>query len=87
MAWAGLWEGYRAPTGDIIRSYSVITVEANEDVAPIHDRMPLVLEDADLPVWFGEEPGNPTLLLRTPAAGILDCKQMGRRRRWGAGCG
>jgi putative SOS response-associated peptidase YedK len=59
MAWAGLWEGYRAPDGEIIRSYCVITVEASSDVEPIHDRMPLVLNDADLPVWLGEEQGDP----------------------------
>jgi len=80
MAWAGLWEGYRAPNGDIIRSYCVITIDANEDVAPIHGRMPLVLEETDLPVWLGEEPGDPVSLLRTPMEGILDCEQMRRRR-------
>ena len=53
MAWAGLWEGYRAPNGAITRTYCVITVEPSPDVEPIHDPMPLVLEDADLPIWLG----------------------------------
>jgi len=74
MAWAGLWEGYRLPNGEIIRSYCVITAEAGEDVSPIHDRQPLVLEDEDLAVWLGEEPGDPAELLRTPCGGVLECR-------------
>lgn len=80
MAWAGLWEGYQSPSGEIIRSYCVITVEASEDVAPIHDRMPLVLEDADLAAWLGQQPGDPANLLRTPRAGILECRPPSTRK-------
>ena len=40
------------------------------------DRMPLVLEDGDLPLWLGETPGDPTTLLRAPAAGILKCRAL-----------
>jgi putative SOS response-associated peptidase YedK len=76
MAWAGLWEGYKARSGEITRSYCVITVAASADVTPIHDRMPLVLEDGDLPLWLGETPGDPTTLLRAPAAGILKCRAL-----------
>jgi putative SOS response-associated peptidase YedK len=83
MGWAGLWEGYRAPNGEIIRSYCVITVEASEDVAPIHDRQPLVLEDEDLAVWLGEDPGTPAELLRVPRGGVLECRMssQGKPRR------
>ena len=81
MAWAGLWEGHKAPSGEITRTYCVITVEASPDVAPIHDRMPLVLEDADLPLWLGEKPGDPTALLRAPPGGILKCRAIGAGRR------
>jgi putative SOS response-associated peptidase YedK len=52
LALAGLWEGYRAPDGKVTRSYCIITTEANELIAPIHDRMPLVIEEQDLePFW------------------------------------
>jgi putative SOS response-associated peptidase YedK len=81
MAWAGLWEGHRAPSGEITRTYCVITVAPNTDVAPIHDRMPLVLEDADLPLWLGEKPGDPTTLLRPPRDGILKCRALGTGSR------
>jgi putative SOS response-associated peptidase YedK len=79
MAWAGLWEGHRASSGTIIRSYCVITTEASSDVAEIHDRMPLVLDDADLPVWLGETDGDPTTLLRPPPVGLLKCRALRKR--------
>jgi putative SOS response-associated peptidase YedK len=80
MAFAGLWEAFRYPDGRITRTYCVITVEANALLAPIHDRMPLVLEDGDWPVWLGEQPGDPAALLRPPASDVLQCRLIGGRR-------
>jgi putative SOS response-associated peptidase YedK len=74
MAVAGLWESFRRPDGAIDRSYCIITTEANALIAPFHDRMLIVLEKADWPVWLGEQPGDPSLLLRPPAPGNLQCK-------------
>jgi putative SOS response-associated peptidase YedK len=86
MAVAGLWESFRRPDGTIDRTYCIITTEANALVAPIHDRMLVVLEKEDWPVWLGEQPGDPSLLLRPPELEILQCKptgdgQLGPRRR------
>jgi hypothetical protein len=40
---AGLWENWRHPqSGERIRTFAIITVPANELVAQIHDRMPLM---------------------------------------------
>ena len=44
MAVAGLWEAFRWPDGTITRTYCVITIAANSLIAPIHDRMLIVLE-------------------------------------------
>jgi len=74
MAVAGLWESFRRPDGVIDRTYCIITTEADALIAPFHDRMLVVLEKADWPVWLGEQPGDPSLLLRPPAPGILQCK-------------
>jgi putative SOS response-associated peptidase YedK len=43
VALAGLWALWRAPSGERVGSYTVITVAPNQLVAPIHDRMPAVL--------------------------------------------
>ncbi len=56
MALAGLWESWRAPGGsdETVTSCTVLTVAANEAMAAIHDRMPVILTEADWPVWLGE---------------------------------
>jgi putative SOS response-associated peptidase YedK len=71
LAFAGLWEGYRWPSGEVTRSFCIITTEPNALMIPIHDRMPVVLEPADWPVWLGEADGDPTALLRPAADGVL----------------
>jgi putative SOS response-associated peptidase YedK len=71
LAMAALWEAYPAPTGGMVRTYCIITVPSNVQVAPIHDRMPLVLEQTDWPLWLGEAPGDPAALLRPSADDVL----------------
>jgi putative SOS response-associated peptidase YedK len=55
---AGLWETWRSPAGETIRSCTVITMVANDLLARLHDRMPVVLAEADWPVWLGEAPAT-----------------------------
>ena len=43
FAMAGLWESWRDIDGVTIRSFSVITTEANDALRPIHHRMPVIL--------------------------------------------
>jgi putative SOS response-associated peptidase YedK len=78
MAWGGLWESYQPPGGgQIIRTFSVVTMPANMELAKIHDRMPLVLEEADWAVWLGEAPGDAAALLRPASEGVLKVRPMG----------
>lgn len=45
FAMAGLWtENHRVQPGQSLLSTTIITTEANEDTAPVHDRMPVVLD-------------------------------------------
>ena len=41
-AWRALWENWK-DSGEWIRTFVVITTDANELVAQIHNRMPLIL--------------------------------------------
>ncbi|MFL5258004.1 MAG: SOS response-associated peptidase [Rhodopila sp.] len=63
MAFAGLWEGWRGGDGSIIRSFVIITTNANETLRPLHERMPVVLEPQDWPLWLGEQTGEVAALL------------------------
>ena len=40
---AGIWDEWQSPEGEVIKSCSIITVAANELVQPVHDRMPAIL--------------------------------------------
>jgi putative SOS response-associated peptidase YedK len=57
MALAGVWERWRNPEGGIVRTYAVITTNANELVSPLHDRMPVVVPPEEFAVWLN--PGIP----------------------------
>jgi putative SOS response-associated peptidase YedK len=71
MGLGGLWEGWRSPEGEILRTFAIITVPASPDVAELHDRMPLMLEQRDWPAWLGEVKADPGGLLRPSPAGTL----------------
>ncbi len=43
LTFAGLYAKWRAQDGSTLRSFTIITTEANADVAALHDRMPVVL--------------------------------------------
>ena len=68
LAFAGLWEGWRGPDGSVLRSFAILTTPANPAVAPVHERMPAILEPADWPIWLGETAGEVAELLRPSAA-------------------
>ena len=72
LAFGGIWESWTDPTsGDITRSFAIVTTEANGTMAPIHDRMPVILELSDWLVWLGEKEGDPKPLLRPAADTVL----------------
>ena len=47
VVFAGLWEWWRSPEGEVIYSATIITTDAGPDMEQIHNRQPVVLE-ADL---------------------------------------
>ncbi len=52
FAFAGLWDTWRDPQGDVVESCTIITTEANELLQPIHDRMPVILPEDVEPLWL-----------------------------------
>ncbi len=51
---AGLWEFWKPKDGkgEPIQSFTLITTEANSILAPVHDRMPVILEEKDFEAWL-----------------------------------
>jgi putative SOS response-associated peptidase YedK len=62
IAATGLWENWRSPAGEWVRSFAIITTAPNELSAESHDRMPVVLAPDAWPAWLGEEPADPSEL-------------------------
>jgi len=56
---AGLWRPETALTPP---AFVIVTTRANALLAPIHDRMPVLLTDATAPEWLGDEPLPPARL-------------------------
>ena len=58
LAFAGLWEVWRGPTRDrraAAAPCTIITTTANETMAPIHDRMPVILPPEAWDTWLDPE--------------------------------
>ena len=68
MVLAGLWEGWRGEGDEVVRSYTVVTTNAVDQLGHLHERMPVVLEREDWPAWLGEAGGDPHALMRPSRA-------------------
>ncbi len=55
FSFAGLYDTWRNPAGAILQTYTIITTAANEMVAPLHDRMPVILKQDDEMRWLSSE--------------------------------
>lgn len=66
FAFAGLWEWWREPgtEGEGIETCSLLTTEANTLASEIHDRMPVILEEADYNRWLDPSVADPADLLK-----------------------
>ena len=64
---AAIWENWKDPAGEWVRTFAVLTTAANEMVARIHDRMPAILRPEDYDRWLGMEPDPRDLLAPFPA--------------------
>ena len=52
FALAGIWDHWEGKQGEVIESVAIITTSANELMRPIHDRMPVILEEEDVAEWI-----------------------------------
>ena len=71
LAFAGLWEGWNSPDGEILRTFTILTTEANAEMRTVHDRMPVVLEESAWARWLDEEPGELGAFMRPAPDGTL----------------
>jgi putative SOS response-associated peptidase YedK len=74
FAFAGIWEAWRPEEGaKPLLTCAMLTVPANEVVAPVHNRMPAILCPSDYAAWIDRENEDPEDLrpLVGPFAGAM----------------
>ncbi len=52
FAFAGLWDRWRGPDGQITESCTIITTQSNERIISLHDRMPAILKPEEYATWL-----------------------------------
>ena len=55
MSMAGVWTAWRAGTPEEQWSFSILTTSANEFMAQLHDRMPVILRQDQFNEWLSQE--------------------------------
>jgi putative SOS response-associated peptidase YedK len=63
LALAGLYDTWKMPEGQDLRSCVVITTTPNVEVAPIHNRMPVILTEDDEAAWLSPDETETEALL------------------------
>jgi putative SOS response-associated peptidase YedK len=77
MALAAIWETSKLPDGDsgqFLETCSILTIDANALVSPIHVRMPVILGKEDWDIWLMPEPLVTSSI--TPLIKPYDANQM-----------
>jgi putative SOS response-associated peptidase YedK len=61
---AALWDEWTDPaTGQRIISHTIITTTANATMAPVHNRIPVVLDEAGVELWLDPSVTDPAVVL------------------------
>jgi putative SOS response-associated peptidase YedK len=56
FAFAGLWEEWHDPQGEVVETCTILTTEANDLMRPLHHRMPVILDPTSDALWL--DPGT-----------------------------
>lgn len=78
LAFAGIWDEWcdpEHPDAAPQRSYAILTTEPNSLMAPIHDRMPVIIDRRDETEWLSPEVTDPAQLERLYAPYRTDAMQ------------
>jgi putative SOS response-associated peptidase YedK len=80
IAFAGLWDEWADDKGNIIDTATILTTAANRELAPIHERMPVVVRREQYDLWLGldaERGANAGQVLLPPPDGTFEPNPIG----------
>jgi putative SOS response-associated peptidase YedK len=80
LAFAGLWERWRSPEEELIESCVIITTNASQSLARVHDRMPAILDEEAQLLWLAQATRKEDCqaLLGSTPDGRLEIRQVSR---------
>jgi putative SOS response-associated peptidase YedK len=52
FAFAGLWDNWRCPDGQVLETCTILTTTPNELLSDVHDRMPVILTPETYVRWL-----------------------------------
>ena len=77
FGFAGLYDTWLSPDKKEISTCTIITTAANELIAPVHDRMPVILSPEQEKIWLAGTPNDVSVLksvLKSYPSGEMDAK-------------
>jgi len=78
FAFAGVWRDWTSPEGDMLSTAAIVTCAANDEIAAIHHRMPVVVAPADFGLWLGEEGKGAATLMKPAPLGVVASHRVSR---------
>lgn len=77
MIFAGVWQMGQGQDGQRLASCAIVTAAAQGRMAALHERIPVILEPGDWPLWLGEAGHGAARLMRCLPEGALDFRRVG----------
>jgi putative SOS response-associated peptidase YedK len=74
FAFAGLWDRWRDPSGQWLKSCSILTTSPNAVTSAVHDRMPVILDPDCYDLWL--DPGMHDMRAVSDMLKPYDARQM-----------
>ena len=69
FALGGMWERWTDPAGVAIDSFTILTTSADQLVAPVHDRMPVIIARQNYGAWLDPALTDPARIQHLLCAG------------------
>jgi putative SOS response-associated peptidase YedK len=82
FAFAGLWERWKDPSGQWVKSCSILTTKPNAVTSAVHDRMPVILDPDAYDLWLDpgmNDVGAASELLKPYDARLMRCYPISTR--------
>jgi putative SOS response-associated peptidase YedK len=81
VSFAGIWERWSRPDAEPRHTFAILTTDANEDVAPFHDRMPVVVAPEHRALWLSRASDSDDLagILRPAPRGTFGSHEVSTR--------